>query len=251
MQALIAYYESIDPLGALVNITGVPDTMLNVSGDNITIPEALPNIIGETCLIDDASAAAARIQSPSLRIISNLDVEPIVSPVVLFGSPPEGLMHPLNPTPVVPDEFLEFLCNSLPGLVKRHYGLVWLSDGPQPPVNGNIYTLRATGAIVQTVASWTPGNMIFGQDLPVGRYQVVGLRVRSADGIAARLLFHGAAWRPGVPVVNDIFDLDSRWFRYGRMGVLGEFDHNLPPQLEMLGGTATSQFIFMDIIKVG
>ncbi len=251
MQALIAYYESIDPAGALVNIAGVPDTMLNVSGDNITIPGALPNIVGEACLINDASAAAARIQSPSLRIISNLDIEPIVASAAVFGSPPEGLMHPLNPTPVVPDEFLEFLCNSAPTGAQLHYGLVWLSDGPQPPVNGNIYTLRATGAITQTATGWVPGNMTFGQDLPVGRYQVVGLRVRSVAGIAARLLFHGVAWRPGVPVVNAIADLDSRWFRYGRMGILGEFDHNLPPQLEMLGGTSTSQVVFMDIIKVG
>lgn len=251
MQALIAFHEDIDPAGALVNIAGVPDTMLNVSGDNITIPGALPNIIGEACLIDDASAAAARIQSPSLRIISNLDIEPIVSAASIFGSPPEGLMHPLNPTPVVPDEFLEFLCNSDPALVEVHYGLVWLADGPQPPVNGNIYTIRATASIIQAVPTWTPGNLTFGQDLPVGRYQVVGLRVRSSDAVAARLLFHGAAWRPGVPVVNAIADLDSRWFRYGRMGVLGEFDHNLPPQLEMLGGAATSQVVLMDVIKVG
>jgi len=251
MQALIAYHEDIDPGAALVNIAGVPDTMLNVNGDNITIPGALSNIIGEACLIDDASGVAARIQSPSLRIISNLDVEPIVVGAAVFGSPPEGLMHPLNPTPVVPDEFLEYLCNSNPAAVEVHYGLVWLSDGPQAPVNGNIYTLRATAAIQQTVATWTPGNMVFGQDLPVGRYQVVGLRVRSTDAVAARLLFHGAAWRPGVPVVNAIGDLDSRWFRYGRMGVFGEFDHNLPPQLEMLGGVAAAQVVLMDLIKVG
>ncbi len=251
MQALIAYYENVDPSGALVNIAGVPDTMLNVNGDNITIPGALPNIVGEACLIADISGVAARIQSPSLRIISNLDIEPIVTGAVTFGSPPEGLLHPLNPTPVVPDEFLEFLCNSAPTGAQDHYGLVWLSDGPQPPVNGNIYTLRATGAITQIAGGWTPGNLSFGQDLPVGRYQVVGLRVRAVNGIAARLLFHGAAWRPGVLMVNTIGDLDLKWFRYGRMGIMGEFDHNLPPQLEIIGGSSTSQIVFMDIIKVG
>jgi hypothetical protein len=250
MHTLAAWYESIDPAGALVNIAGVPDQHLNVQGDNITVPVALPAIIGEAALENDASAAAAQVAAPSIRQVVNLDVEPIIAAAV-FGSPPEPFMHPLNPVPVQPSDFLEFLVNSDPAAAAAHYGLVWLADGPIAPVGGRIYTLRTTAVVAQAVATWSSGVLNFTQDLPPGRYQLVGARVRSTDGVAFRLIFPGYSWRPGGPVVNAIGDRDAMHFRYGNLGVWGEFEHNLPPQLEMLGGTAAAQTALLDVIKVG
>jgi hypothetical protein len=143
------------------------------------------------------------------------------------------------------------LVNSDPAAAAAHYGLVWLADGPIAPVGGRIYTLRTTAVVAQAVATWSSGVLNFTQDLPPGRYQLVGARVRSTDGVAFRLIFPGYSWRPCGPVVNDIGDRDAMHFRYGNLGVWGEFEHNLPPQLEMLGGTAAAQTALLDVIKVG
>lgn len=249
MNHLAAWYESKDPGAALLLLNVVPEQTLFAVGDDLRVPEALPNIIGAAALENDASAARAQVQSPSLRMLANLDIEPIIAAAV-FGSPPEVLFHPENPIPVTPEEALNFAVLSDPAGVVAHYGLVWLADGVQAPVSGHIFTLRATATIQQTVDTWTNGNLVYDQTLPAGRYQIAGMRVRSTDGVGARLVFPEQIARPGVPVVNALGDLDPRTFRYGRSGIWGEFPHTTPPTMDILGGTAAAQVVFLDLIRV-
>lgn len=249
MNHLGAWYESKDPAGALVLINVVPEQTLFAQGDDLRVPESLPSIIGAAALLDHASGVRAQLQSPSLRILANLDIEPIVLAAV-FGTPPEVLFHPLNPTAVVPEESLNFAVQSTPGAVAAHYGLVWLADGPQNPVTGTIFTVRGTATIQQVVGGWVNGNIIMDQVIPAGKYQVVGMRVRSADAVGARLVFPEQIGRPGVPVVNAIGDNDVKVFRYGRSGIWGEYPHTTPPTLDVLGGVAAAQTIFLDLIRV-
>lgn len=251
MFTVVAWYESIDPAAALVNIAAVPDPHVFVSGDDIRVPDPLGNIIGQAALIDDASAAQARIDSPSLRQISNLDIEPIISGAAVFGSPPEILFHPSSPNPVAVAESLNMLMNSDPAAAEAHYGIVWLSDGPQIPVQGSIHTVRATSGNVGAAGTWVNSALVLSQTLPVGRYQIVGMRARSTTGVAMRLVFVGGLWRPGVPMVNAIADRDLSIFRYGRAGVFGEFDTNQPPTVDILGAAGAAPVILLDIIRVG
>lgn len=249
-QHLIAFEESIDPAGALANIAGVPDVTVSVSGDDIDVPRELPNIVGQAALTAAANLLSAQIQSPSLRSVVNIDVEPIVNAVV-FGDPPATLYHPLSPIPLVGLESLNFLINSDPAVPEAHYGLVWLSDGPQQPVAGNIFTVRATGAAALSIGLFVNTALTFTQTLPVGVYQIVGFRARGTNLVAARLVFIGGIWRPGVPAVNAIGDRDLMIFRYGRGGVLGQFDQQTPPTVDCLGITDTAQTFLLDLIKVG
>jgi len=244
-----AFAQSIDPAGALTAITAAREEMLFTSGVELRVPSAMANLIGQACLANDASVSRAQVQSPSLRVLANLDVEPIVAAAV-FGSPPENLFHPDTPNPLAADEALNFAILSDPAAAAIHYGLVWLADGPQQPVAGNIFTVRATSTVQQTTTGWVNGNLSFGQVLPAGMYQVVGMRARSTDAVAARLVFPGQVNRPGVPVVNALADLDPYWFRYGRAGVFGEFPHTTPPTVDVIGGTAAAQTFIFDLLRV-
>lgn len=251
MYHLAAYYESVDPSGAYANIAAVQDQALRAQGDDIVVPDAIPNIIGEVALTAANVLTAARLQSPALRRIHDLDMEPLVNAVV-FGNPPEAMFHPMNPVPIDPDEALQLQINSTPAAgAEAHYGLVWLSDGPHQPVNGQIYQARFTASITLSAGAWVNGNITFPQVLPAGRYQVVGMRIRGTNLVAARLVFAGQTPRPGVPAVNAIGDRDATVNRYGRMGVFGEFDQNVPPTLDALGVTDTAQVGILDLIKVG
>ncbi len=247
---LAGYYESKDPAGAWFLLNVVPEQTLFAVGNDLRIPDSMPNLIGQAGLINDAGGARCQLQSPSLRMLANLDIEPIIL-AAIFGSPPEVLFHPVNPIPVTPSEALNFAALSTPTGAQAHYGLVWLADGPQNQVTGHVFTVRATATIQQVVDAWVNGNMVFDQTVPAGTYQVVGMRIRSTDLVVGRLVFPEQIPRPGVPAVNAIADLDVRSFRYGRSGIWGEFPHDVPPTLDVLGGTAAAQTIFLDLIKVG
>lgn len=246
---LAAWYESIDPAGVLTPIASIVDQSVFTSGDVTRVPVQMPNIVGQAALLNDASAAGAQIQSPSLRAMVNIDIEPVVAAAV-FGDPPEVLFHPLSPISVVADEPVTFGVNSDPAAPADHYGLVWFGDGPQVPVPGNIFSVRATAALALSAGVWVNGTLTFGQTLPLGRYTVVGMRARGANLVAARLVFIGGAFRPGVPAVNAVGDLDPAIFRYGRHGAFGIFHSNTPPTVDGLGITDTAQDFIFDLIQV-
>lgn len=246
---LAAFAQSIDPAGALTAITAAREEMIFTNGADLRVPTSLPYIIGKAALANDASGSRAQIQSPSLRILANLDVEPLILAAV-FGNPPETLVHPNIAIPIVADEALNFAFLSDPAAAALHYGLVYLSDGPQQAAEGNMFSIRATATIQQVVAGWVNGSLTFSQTLPAGRYAVVGMRCRSTDAVAARLVFPEQIARPGVPVVNAIADVDPWYARHGNLGVFGEFPHTTPPTMDVIGGTAAAQTVLLDLIRV-
>lgn len=245
---LAAWFQSIDPANAFTNLNAVQDQVVTTQGIDVRVPLDLQNIVGQAALINDASGSRAQFQSPSLRAMMNLDAEPIVLAAV-FGSPPESMIHGDCPIPVIGNESLNFGVLSDPAAAAAHYGLLWLADGALQPVKGPIYTVRCTATIQQVAGLWVNGNLTFTQALPAGKYQVVGMRVRSADAVAARLVFVGGKYRPGIPVVNAIADLDPYFSRYGQMGVWGEFDNTTPPTMDILGGVAAAQTVLLDLVK--
>lgn len=243
-----AFYQSVDPGGIFSAINAVREEMIFTNGQDFRVPTGLANIIGKAALIADASGVRAQIASPSLRIIANLDVEPVVL-AATFGSPPEQIYHPDAPIPLVADEALNFFVQSNPAAAADHFGLVFLSDGAQQAVTGPFFTIRCTAAIQQVAGAWVNGTLAFGQTLPAGRYAVVGMRCRSTDGVAARLVFPEMVARPGVAVVNAIGDLDPWAVRFGRSGIFGEFPHTNPPTMDILGGVAAAQVVHLDIVR--
>ncbi len=246
---LAAWYESLDPAGVLTPIAAVVDQSVFTSGNDIRVPTQMPNIVGQAALANDASASAAQIQSPSLRAMVNLDIEPIVK-AATFGSPPEVLFHPLAPITVVADEPVNFALASDPAAPTDHYGLIWFGDGPQQSVPGNIFSVRASSTLTLVKGTWINGTLLFGQTLPLGRYTIVGMRARGLNLVAARLVFVGGAFRPGVPAINGVPDHDPLVFRYGRHGAFGVFHSNTPPTVDALGSADSAQDYIFDLLQV-
>jgi len=251
MQHLGAFYSLIDPAAALVNLAAVADDQLTTNGNDLRVPNALPFLIGESALLEATAPLQAQVSAPSLRRVANVDIEP-------FGT---GLVHtdlhaiayhPYMAVPLQGDESLNFKINSNPAAATSQYGLVWLGDGVQSPVTGDIVTVRVDAAVTNVLGSWETGLLTFGQDLPVGNYDVVGLRVVEATSVAARLVFKGGVWRPGVAVANAVTEPDQQNMRYGQSGILGTFHTNNPPALEVLGAAgAVTPVVYLDLIPRG
>lgn len=240
-------YELSGSEAALTALTPVPDGTVAISGNDIRVPKALTMVGAVAALINSAAATLrAELQSPSLRSVLNFDVSPINNGLI-FGNIPR-LSHVWNsPLQLVADEPLDFLAQNGAAVMNR--GIVWLTDGPPKPVQGKIYTVRATAAASMATATWVNSSLTFGQTLPAGHYQIVGVRSWSANGVVARLFPVGGTWRAGVPMLNSEDQWDIGSFRFGNLGVLGEFDNTTPPSMDFLGVTDTAQVVLLDLIK--
>jgi len=248
---LCAFGESIDPAGALVNIAGITDDAVLVNGDDIRVPTELPWFLGGSALISATTPIQAQFQSPSLRQVANIDIDPVATGLV-FDDPAEIAIQPMSPLPLNGDEALNFLANTNPAGAEIHYGLAWLGDGAIQPVVGEIYSVRAMASLVGVALSWVSSELTFAQDLPVGNYEIVGMRCREAGMVAARLSFRGQAFRPGVPGAVAINDVVGDMFRYGKMGSFGIFHTNTPPLLEVIAAAAAiNPVVILDLIFRG
>jgi len=250
MHHLAAYYTAAPTAAALTQLNAVREEMFFTNGVDLRVPKPLTHLIGESALSVNAMTQA-QVQSPSLRAIANLDIEPCVSGAIIYADPFESVMHPEAPIPLVEDESLNLAVNAA-AAAAACYGLVWLADGPPQPVTGPMVQIRATATITGVVGAWTNGNLAMAQSLPAGRYAVVGLRARGASLIAARLIFPEQQARPGVMAVNAVGNGDYYWNRAGRLGVLGEFPHTNPPTVDILDGTggALAYVFILDLIRV-
>ena len=243
---LVTFLES-QAAGALISVAGLADPHVRVSAKDIWIPATLP-MLAAYHVGSAATPSAARIESPTLRTLTPIDVIPFDA-VIEGASPPKLVYQGLSPKTVGGTEALNLKVTT--GAAGYTCGLMWLCDGALAPVTGEIFTVKATAAVTLTAYAWTNAAITFAQSLPSGRYQVVGMRAKSAGLIAARLVFPGYAWRPGCIGCNDYNDAERIEFRHGHMGVWGEFDHDVPPTVDFLSISAdTAEEVWLDLIKV-
>lgn len=240
-------YESNVSNPAIAAITPIPDPTLRISGNDFYVPTQLTYLVMAAAMINSAAATLrCEIQSPSLRAMLNMDISPIANGLV-FGSLPPCVRLWSTPVPLVGNEPLDAYVENGAAVMNRVF--LQLSDGVMKPVSGKIYTVRATGAAALATATWVNTSLTFNQTLPTGHYQVVGFRAIGANLCAARIFFVGSPWRPGVPATNAAANNEWPDFRYGNIGVFGEFDNTVPPTVDCMGITDTSQEFLFDLIK--
>lgn len=242
----VGYYESQDS-AVLVNIAAIADPHVTVTGDNIYVPGELPFLAG--FYFHGVNFTQGQIASPTLRRLANIDVEP-ADLAAEPGSPPA--MHDLFSTPkgLTAGEAVTALMAEDAAGASAVQATVWFSSGPIAPATGEIFTVRATSATTLVANAWTNGALTFSQTLPVGTYDVVGMRAQSAGMKAARLVFTGYSWRPGCLGCDADGDLDAPAFRNGRAGIWGSFAHTTPPTVDFLSISAdAAEVVHLDLIK--
>lgn len=247
---LSAYRSLADQAGANAALTAVIDQAVNTEGTFIRVPNVVPQLLAEAFFAGAITAfTRARVESPSLRTLAN---QMIATHGLIADDDKDFRIqwHGMSPRELRPGEGVEFVTNTDAVAAVELHGLIWLGDGPVQRVGGNQFTTRATAAIATVNTGWTAGILTFDERLPIADYDVVGLMVTAADGTAARLVFPGLPFRPGVVVVQDESTNVLQAFRYGNAGVFGRFNLNQPPQLEVFGGAGGAQVVYLDLIRV-
>lgn len=241
--------EDVDN-AALANITPAAGEQTTfVAGDDLRVPSGVNLLVGIHLV--GATITRGVVTSPSLRAVAPIEVLPIDD----AAEPTSNLKPNLqlaNPFQLTDAEALNFETSNSGGAATEQYGFVWLADAPVTPfTGGGITHILATGGVTATVDAWTSGQLTLNSDLPTGRYAVVGIRAEGATLVAARLIFADQAFRPMVIGYDDEADQDDTRFRDGTLGVLGEFNHDSPPLVEVMCVAAdTSQQLILDIVKI-
>ncbi len=254
MFTIVAFHESIDQAAVFEPIAAVADQHVRVVGDDIQVP-TLNKVVAVAVMAESAVEPRARLVSPSLRVLSRpmlLPLNVLAAASVPPGDPQRVVDFRTSPLELVVGEQLNLEILANPVAAQRQGGIVWLADGPIVPVVGKIFTVRATSATAAVAGAWTNVAVTFDEDLPRGRYQLVGLHAISANMIAARAVFvGGVGWRPGALGGDATSDLAHPMFRMGHMGVFGEFEDIEPPTFDVhaVAADATQQF-YLDLIQL-
>jgi hypothetical protein len=243
---LVGYTESQDS-ASLTNVAALADPHVRVVGDDIVVPSGL-NYVGGVYAIG-ADITRAQLVSPSIRRRYPFEV----TPIEIAAEPADPVKYNpffFSPIALDEDEALNFQAAENNASAGRCSGLVWLCDGATTPMTGSeMFTIRATNSSTLTAYAWTNAALTFGDTLPAGEYAVVGMRASSAGLIAARLVFSQYPWRPGCIASDTLGEQSAPIFRFGALGVWGEFSHNTPPTVDFLSLSAdTSQTVDLDLV---
>lgn len=248
MFTVVGYYESLNTGNVLTYVTPIPDQHVTTEGDNVIVPVEMNNLLAAMHVAE--TGEGAQIESPALRRTLLLDFSQINRSLEPL-SPPVYMSAFYNPLPLDEREPMRALVRGSEIVAENKVVIVWLGDGAQTPIGGEIYTLMAWGSTPLTPFSWTTVPLTLSQVLPAGSYQVVGARAKSDGCLAARLIFVGGTWRPGVIGTDFAGDVEDPIFRRGGLGVWGEFTHDQPPKVEFLSRSGeAAQYVWLDLIKI-
>ena len=248
MWGIYAFQESIDEAGVYTELAAVPDQTTKAIGDYIYVPKTNKLCNTWSCL-GATSPGQPYIDSPSLRrqhvhyLMMNNNF--VVAEFSYFND------HDIyNPITLSEGEGIKYMSNANPAAAEVHTAILMMSDAVIVPVKGEIFNLYFTSAITGVIGAWVSGNITLSQDLPVGNYSIVGLKVASANCVASRLIFNTQMSRPGVLATAILNSNVQPEMLNGYAGVYGSFHSLTPPQLEILvRSTCTAQAGYLQLIR--
>jgi hypothetical protein len=255
MMHLAAYYQSVDPAGAYVQLAAPADSILTINTPRIQVP-TLNQVLMVAAGVENTTAPLARLVAPSLLTLSRNQVRPlnVAGAAAVLPATPVALTD-LRDDPIilVPSEQLTAEIQSNPAAAQIQWVLVLFADNKPAPVSGKVFTARGTVATALVAGAWTLNTLTFDDQLPRGRYQVVGLRSESTNMIACRIIIPNQGFRPGAVASVSPQAIGHEMFRFGNLGVWGEFEDVDNLQVETIGAAADAaniQSYFVDLIQV-
>jgi hypothetical protein len=245
-------YQSAAAAGGAVTLNDIPvaptDQTTTIQNGHPIYPVGI--LLYGAYVVGATTITEAQITTPKLRAINPVDLRPIDAAATESARPPlvEFFHHPLALNPIDENQMLF----TTSGAAAEVYIGAWFGDGNWQVAQGDLYTIKLTASITTVAQAWASGALTLATGLPSGRYQVVGMDAFGANGLFARLIFPNQVWRPGGLCGTAATFINTRYTRWGNLGVFSEFETFAIPQLEVYAnGAATSTFtVFLDIIRV-
>lgn len=253
---LVAYSSSIDSATPTQLDTLVDDVLTRTGTTRYLVPDDYRYIMWSAAL--GVSLTRAYLSSPSLQVRRTYaEIIPHRRGANAFSLDGLQVHVPIAPIELTATEELEALAAEDATGAEREYVLVALGPGERPAIpTGDIRIVRATATTTLTANAWTTVTVTPELSLEPGEYSLIGFLPISAGCIAARALFTGAVYRPGVPglagseAAARSFDPATlpgvQWYE------MGSFTHLTIPQFQFLSASAdTSETVIMWVVKTG
>lgn len=247
----VAFFENVDNgTTAFGGVAALRSELDKVNGDDYYAHNTFNKIMGAYVL--STVTTRARISAPSIKKSALFELAPLDN-AAEPPSRPAFIDLRNSPLQLEGGEQVNIQTMNSGAAAVDQWGLLWLCDEvPQPVQASEIIHIRATNTATLTDSAWTNVSLTLDEDLPVGDYDVIGMKAMSAGCIAARAVFEGQVNRPMVIGCDAITDVDEMLFRNGNMGVLGTMRHDTPPTIDFLSLSAdNSQVVWLDIVKKG
>lgn len=251
MHTLVAFSKSIANGSAYATLDGVIDQSQTLDAGNRVQSPFLQQVRAHH--VFGANLTAARLNTPSLRLIGLPQLYPGLAAAAIPSGDGPQVYGDRGPRIQQADGYVLEVSRA-GGAAAQMYGALWVSPQIIPASAGAAITITGTAPVTTVIGAWAIGTLTFDQVLPAGTYEVVGMAVVAAGTAYARLVYPGGVnFRPGV--VAQVAYGDKPWtqdFRLGRFGSFGRFQHNAPPNLELLGyaAAAITAAVHLDVIKV-
>jgi hypothetical protein len=246
---LLAYYTN-DLASAASNVAlgTVTDQIIASANSGYQMPEdmrLMASYAGNDAFTD------VRLNTPSMRRLFLPSITPVSATTLPGNMPPTNFYGDYGPS-IQKTEYLQVEASRGVVAASDAYAGIWVTPGRRAVSGGPINSIRCTAAVTIAEGTWASGQLTFGQTLPAGRYQVVGMDAYGTNLLFARLIPYGATYRPGVLAQGAVGEWSGMDFRYGRAGVFCEFESTALPGIELFGvGAGSAQTIFLDLIRVG
>ena len=150
----MAWADSFDAAAAWTTLTGVPDTSLTVSGNDIYCP-SLTNLIAYGGACDQTVASQMRFTSPSMLEFGFEEYISSLGSGQTFAAYPQVTDKRQNPIILTEQEAIQSQVDNNPGSANYSYAFMSVSDGPITPITGApIRTIRCTAAASLAAETW-------------------------------------------------------------------------------------------------
>lgn len=261
----VAFSTTVALADGLKALSPVTDTVFAPSGNGFLLPADLRLIAAFT---GSQQIWRARVNAPSLVRVGYPSVRPVQPAVstALSGTPAANpsLMTLLDsPIGMRGGEAVGVDAATQNASSERTTAVLWFADRLEPVPPGDSFWLRYTSSRALTAHTWTVITPSFDQAFPSGVYAVIGLEFTSPGAVAARIVFPGSVFRPGVlaqvgsiatGATNAGNARSQATFYDGSLGIFGTFQTSAPPSIEVLSvsaDTADTQEGYLRVVRVG
>lgn len=218
----------------------------NVQNHNLIVP-SLNQILAVHAY--GANMSRAELQAPDLQSPGYPQVSPINTAVPSNSVEAKLLNLMNNPLKVTSGEQLSAYVINGGSASEQEFMALLLADKQPTPEKKAFRTLRLTGSTTLTANEPVNCTMTFDDNLPVGTYDVIGARARSAGAIYFRLGHTDVPTRPGGVAVQSVDAEGPEIQRYGNLGVWFSFTNLTQIVMELLSTSAdTAEYLELDVV---
>lgn len=228
-------------------VNAVSDDQISIRNNNFFLPQTGRLLFA---FAGAGDLVRSRLNCPTWRVISPVQLRQINS-AILPASPPAIADYRQNPLTIPAEQELSMESTDGTGTTTA-VGVAGVSFRYNAPPAGDIFTIRATSTTAAVAGSWTNISLTFDDDLPPGKYHLLGMNYIATNAIAARALLSGQNWRPGCVGAAAADQVVHPMFMKGRLGSWGMFDNTVMPQVEVFNNSTDAvHTVFFDVLRMG